>query len=93
VRFYYPFSFWFFDATFLSGLSDLLRRQRGQSFAYKKHFLRYPSCFFSGLAMIWTFAILGLALIAAVLAAREGTKHNRKLGGNISQKSPLSAQE
>lgn len=43
--------------------------------------------------MIWTFAILGLALIAAVLAAREGTKNNRKLGGTISQKFPLSAQE
>ncbi|CAL61771.2 conserved hypothetical protein; putative exported protein [Herminiimonas arsenicoxydans] len=43
--------------------------------------------------MIWTFAVLGLALIVAVLAAREGTKSNRKLGGTISQKSPLSAHE
>ncbi len=43
--------------------------------------------------MIWTFAVLGLALIVAVLAAREGTKNNRKLGGTINQKSPLSTHE
>lgn len=43
--------------------------------------------------MIWIFAILGLALIFGVLAAREGTKNNRGLGGIISQKPPLSANE
>lgn len=43
--------------------------------------------------MIWTFAILGLGLIIAVLAAREGTRHNRKLGGVIDQKTPLSTHE
>lgn len=43
--------------------------------------------------MIWTFVVLGLALIVAVLAAHEGTKNNRKLGGTITQKVPLNANE